>query len=123
MTSAIRADGVTVQYGDVRALEDVSLGVEFGSVTGLIGMNGSGKSTLFKTIMGLTRPVQGTVSINGRTPTQARKEGLLGYVPQSEDVDWTFPVSVRDVVMMGRYAYRDSLESPRRRIVKWSNRH
>ncbi|MDN5807393.1 ATP-binding cassette domain-containing protein, partial [Brevibacterium sp.] len=83
MTSAIRADGVTVQYGDVRALEDVSLGVEFGSVTGLIGMNGSGKSTLFKTIMGLTRPVQGTVSINGRTPTQARKEGLLGYVPQS----------------------------------------
>ena len=112
MTSAIRADGVTVQYGDVRALEDVSLGVEFGSVTGLIGMNGSGKSTLFKTIMGLTRPVQGTVSINGRTPTQARKEGLLGYVPQSEDVDWTFPVSVRDVVMMGRYAYQGFTRKP-----------
>ncbi len=112
MTSAIRADGVTVQYGDVRALEDVSLGVEFGSVTGLIGMNGSGKSTLFKTIMGLTRPVQGTVSINGRTPTQARKEGLLGYVPQSEDVDWTFPVSVRDVVMMGRYAHQGFTRKP-----------
>lgn len=80
-----------MQYADVRALEDVSLGVDFGSVTGLIGMNGSGKSTLFKTIMGLTQPVKGTISINGTTPTQARKVGLLGYVPRVKMVTGRSP--------------------------------
>src|SRR5690606_2380081 len=69
----------------------------------LVGMNGSGKSTLFKAIIGLVRPVRGEVLMHGRPPSRARAEGLLGYVPQSEEVDWRFPVSVRDVVMMGRY--------------------
>lgn len=96
--------GVTVRYGDVVALDDVSLNVDAGRVTGLIGMNGSGKSTLFKTIISLVRPTSGQVRIAGADPAPARRRGLIGYVPQSEDVDWSFPVSVRDVVMMGRYA-------------------
>lgn len=100
---AIEVSGVTVRYDDVLALEDVSLDVEAGRVTGLIGMNGSGKSTLFKTIIGLVRPARGEVRLEGADPASARRRGLIGYVPQSEDVDWTFPVSVRDVVMMGRY--------------------
>jgi manganese transport system ATP-binding protein len=66
-------------------------------------MNGSGKSTLFKTIMGTVKPDTGTVRINGQAPAAARKTGVLGYVPQSEEVDWAFPLSVRDVVMTGRY--------------------
>ncbi|HCS60731.1 MAG TPA: ABC transporter [Microbacterium sp.] len=101
--TAIEVSGVTVRYDDVLALDDVSLHVEAGRVTGLIGMNGSGKSTLFKTIIGLVRPARGEVRLDGADPASARRRGLIGYVPQSEDVDWTFPVSVRDVVMMGRY--------------------
>src|SRR5690606_35045359 len=100
--SAIEVAGATVRYGDVLALDDVSLSVEAGRVTGLIGMNGSGKSTLFKTILGLVHPASGTVRIDGGDPAAARKRGRIGYVPQSEDVDWAFPISVRDVVMIGR---------------------
>lgn len=101
--SAISVQNVTVRYGDVLALDDVSMRVEGGSVTGLVGMNGSGKSTLFKTIAGMIRPEAGEVLIDSVTPARARRTGVMGYVPQSEDVDWTFPVSVRDVVTMGRY--------------------
>ena len=100
---AIEVSDVVVRYGEVVALDGVSLGVAPGRVTGLVGMNGSGKSTLFKTIMGTVRPDTGTVLIDGAAPVAARRQGLVGYVPQSEDVDWAFPVSVRDVVMMGRY--------------------
>lgn len=100
---AIAATDVTVRYGDVLALDRVSLTVHPGRVTGLIGMNGSGKSTLFKSLMGAVTPEAGTVRLAGRSPARARQRGLVGYVPQSEDVDWTFPVSVRDVVTMGRY--------------------
>lgn len=100
---AVEVQDVTVHYGDVLALDQVSLALQPGRVCGLVGMNGSGKSTLFKTIMGTVKPDSGTVRINGTAPAAARKTGVLGYVPQSEDVDWTFPLSVRDVVMTGRY--------------------
>ncbi|MFT3887951.1 MAG: metal ABC transporter ATP-binding protein [Arachnia sp.] len=103
MTGAIEVTGLTVRYGDVLALDNVSLAVAAGKVTGLIGMNGSGKSTLFKAITGMLRPNHGSVLLNGAPTAHACKRGLIGYVPQSEDVDWAFPVSVRDVVMMGRY--------------------
>lgn len=106
MTVAIDVRHATVRYGDVLALDDVSLTVEAGRVTGLIGMNGSGKSTLFKTIMGLVRPDRGSVLLDGADPALARKQGSVGYVTQSEEVDWAFPVSVRDVVMMGRYGHQ-----------------
>lgn len=99
----IVVDDLTVRYQDVVALDRASVTVRPGVVTGLIGMNGSGKSTLFKTIMGLVRPTTGTVTIAQRPPAEARRSGLVGYVPQSEEVDWAFPICVRDVVMMGRY--------------------
>ncbi|MGV2982926.1 metal ABC transporter ATP-binding protein [Microbacterium sp. AGC85] len=111
--SAIDVSGLTVRYGDVLALDDVSLTVEPGRVTGLIGMNGSGKSTLFKSVIGLVRPAAGQVRLEGADPASARRRGLIGYVPQSEDVDWTFPVSVRDVVMMGRYGQQGPLRRAR----------
>lgn len=111
--SAIEVSGVTVRYGDVLALDDVSVTVEPGRVTGLIGMNGSGKSTLFKTILGLVRPASGSVTVDGGDPASARRRGRIGYVPQSEDVDWAFPVSVRDFVMMGRYGRQGGLRRAR----------
>lgn len=103
MTAAIDVTDLTVHYGEVRALDAVTARIEPGRVCGLIGMNGSGKSTLFKAVMGMVRPDRGRVLVDGEAPRTARRRGLIGYVPQSEDVDWAFPVSVRDVVMMGRY--------------------
>ncbi|MEU2038105.1 metal ABC transporter ATP-binding protein [Nocardia niwae] len=111
---AIEVRGVTVRYGEVPALDNVDLTVQPGRVCGLIGMNGSGKSTLFKTIMGLARPERGVVWINGGAPLAARRAGVLGYVPQSEDVDWSFPLSVRDVVMTGRYGRLGFTRRPRK---------
>ncbi|NHP17701.1 metal ABC transporter ATP-binding protein [Rhodococcus sp. IC4_135] len=114
MNEAIRVENVSVHYGEVHALDDVDLTLNSGSVCGLIGMNGSGKSTLFKVIMGMIKPDNGSVRIAGLDAAAARKSGRVGYVPQSEDVDWTFPISVRDVVMMGRYGHLGFLRRPRR---------
>ncbi|MFV9458042.1 metal ABC transporter ATP-binding protein [Rhodococcus sp. NM-2] len=111
---AVEVQDVTVHYGDVLALDQVSLALQPGRVCGLVGMNGSGKSTLFKTIMGTVKPDSGTVRINGTASAAARKTGVLGYVPQSEDVDWTFPLSVRDVVMTGRYGHMGLTRRPGR---------
>lgn len=103
MSAALHVTDLTVRYGEVTALDDVSLRVAPGRICALIGMNGSGKSTLFKAIMGLVRPTSGSAEILGADPAHARTQGRVGYVPQSEEIDWSFPVSVRDVVMMGRY--------------------
>lgn len=111
---AIDVRGLTVHYGDVLALDDVSLTLRRGAICGLIGMNGSGKSTLFKAIMGTVRPDRGSVAIAGLSPRRARKAGIVGYVPQSEEVDWSFPLSVHDVVMMGRYGFQGFTRRPRR---------
>jgi len=103
MSAAVSVRDVTVHYGDVLALDRASLEIERGRICGLVGMNGSGKSTLMRTIMGLLRPDSGLVLVSGEDPARARRSGAIGYVPQSEDVDWAFPMSVRDVVMTGRY--------------------
>ena len=113
MTAAIELHGITVRYGDVLALDDVHLSVAPGRVCGLLGMNGSGKSTLFKTLLGLVPTDHGRIRILGRSSTTARRKGLLVYVPQSEQVDWAFPVQVHDVVMMGRYAHMGPRRRPR----------
>jgi manganese transport system ATP-binding protein len=112
---ALNIRDLSVSYGQIRALDGASLTVQRGRICGLVGMNGSGKSTLFKSIMGLVKPDAGEVRINGRTPGQARARHEVGYVPQSEDVDWSFPVSVRDVVMMGRYGHLGFTRRPRAR--------
>lgn len=111
---ALDVRGLTVHYGDVLALDDVGLTLRRGAICGLIGMNGSGKSTLFKAIMGTVRPDRGSVAIAGLSPRRARKAGIVGYVPQSEEVDWSFPLSVHDVVMMGRYGFQGFTRRPRR---------
>lgn len=114
MTAVLEVDSVTVQYGPVVALEDATLSIGAGRICGLIGMNGSGKSTLFKAVMGLLRADTGRILINGGTPGRARKQGVIGYMPQNEDVDWKFPLSVRDVVLTGRYGRLGFTRRPRR---------
>lgn len=114
-TVALDVDGVTVAYpnGNV-ALRDVRFSLRFGSTCGLVGINGSGKSTLFKTIMGFLRPTAGTVTLEGQSVSAALRAHRVAYVPQSEEVDWNFPVLVRDVVMMGRYGHMGLLRIPSR---------
>ena len=85
------------------ALDGASLEVTTGEITGLIGVNGAGKSTILKALMGILAPSGGTLQILGLAPEQARRTGLVGYVPQAEDIDEDFPLTVRDVVGMGRY--------------------
>ncbi|WP_129668940.1 metal ABC transporter ATP-binding protein [Phytoactinopolyspora endophytica] len=111
--AAVEVTDVTVVYGDVVALEDVSVRLGPGRVCGLIGMNGSGKSTLFKTIMGLVRPRAGEVRLFGADPARGRRAGEVAYVPQAENVDWEFPLRVRDVVTMGRYGRMSPLRRAR----------
>ncbi|WP_394253321.1 metal ABC transporter ATP-binding protein [Arthrobacter pityocampae] len=94
---------LTVRYGDVLALDNVGLHLAPGRICGLIGVNGSGKSTLFTSLMGLLTPQAGSVELFGTSVARARKDGLVAYMPQAEGVDWTFPVSVSDVVGMGLY--------------------
>ncbi|TAK78387.1 MAG: ABC transporter ATP-binding protein [Dehalococcoidia bacterium] len=100
--AALEVSHLTAGYpGMPPAIEDVSLRVPVGEIVGLIGPNGAGKSTLFKAILGLVHPAQGQVLAFGRPVRQARAE--IAYMPQVEEVDWGFPVSVLDVVLMGRY--------------------
>ncbi len=109
----LAAIDVAVTYPNgLTALRDASFRLEGGTICALVGVNGSGKSTLFKALMGFVTPSRGRVEIDGRPVREAQKQSWVAYVPQAEEVDWTFPVSVRDVVMMGRYGYMNFLRRP-----------
>jgi ABC-type Mn2+/Zn2+ transport system ATPase subunit len=121
--SSINVENVTVAYHGKVALDSASLQLKASSICGLVGMNGSGKSTLFKAVMGFVKPTTGRVLINGLPIRMVQKKNLVAYVPQSEEVDWNFPVSVHDVVMMGRYGYMNILRIPSvtdKRVVRES---
>jgi ABC-type Mn2+/Zn2+ transport system ATPase subunit len=98
---AVRLAGVSAGYGDRVALEDVGLTIRGGSLLAIIGPNGAGKSTLLKVIAGLLPVRTGTVEVLGGPPGESARR--VAYVPQAELVDWSFPVTVGEVVMMGRY--------------------
>jgi zinc transport system ATP-binding protein len=100
----IELNHVAVSFQDLLALDDVSLAVPAGSFLALIGPNGAGKTTLLQVILGLVRPTAGSVKVFGRSPADLEGERCrIGYVPQVMSVDLDFPVSVGEVVMMGRY--------------------
>ena len=102
----IEVRDVTVTYRNGHtALYDASFDVPTGTIAGLVGVNGSGKSTLFKSIMGFVPTAKGSISILGQSVDVALKNNVVAYVPQAEEVDWSFPVLVEDVVMMGRYGH------------------
>ena len=111
-TISIDIENVTVAYHGKVALHSANLQLKSGTICGLVGMNGAGKSTLFKSVMGFVKPVNGRVLINGLPIRIVQKKSLVSYVPQTEEVDWNFPVSVYDVVMMGRYGYMNFLRIP-----------
>jgi ABC-type Mn2+/Zn2+ transport system ATPase subunit len=98
--AALRVEKVSVAYGQRRALEDVSFSVPRGAMLGVVGPNGGGKSTLIKAMLGIV-PVDGKVELLGHGVSRASRK-LVGYVPQREEVNWNFPLSALDVVLMGR---------------------
>lgn len=109
----LSVEGVSVAYANGHlALRDASFHLSGGTICALVGVNGSGKSTLFKSIMGFVKPVSGHVTINGAAVKVALKRNVVAYVPQAEEVDWDFPVSVADVAMMGRYGRMNFLRIP-----------
>ncbi len=111
--ASISVSNISVSYSaGVLAIRDASFALGPASICALVGVNGSGKSTLFKTLMGFLTPTQGSVRISGMPVAIALKSGIVAYVPQSEEVDWTFPVLVDDVVMMGRYGHMGLLRIP-----------
>jgi manganese/iron transport system ATP-binding protein len=110
---AIEVSDLWAGYDGRTALEGVTLTIEEGCLAGLVGPNGSGKSTLLRAILGLHRPWRGEVRLFGQKIDRARR--LLGYMPQVELVDWDFPASVFDVVMMGRYGRLGPVRRPSRR--------
>ena len=103
---AIAVRDLTVRYKNGHtALHNASFSIKKGTISGLVGVNGAGKSTLFKALMGFVPTAKGDITILGNPVSQALKSRLIAYVPQSEEVDWSFPVLVEDVVMMGRYGH------------------
>ena len=112
--AGIKVSDISVTYRNGHtALYDASFTLPKGSITALVGVNGSGKSTLFKSIMGFVPVSQGSVEILGLHAKKALKQNVVAYVPQSEEIDWNFPVLVEDVVMMGRYGHMGLLRIPK----------
>ena len=110
----IAVSDLTVTYRNGHtALYDASFEIPTRTITGLVGVNGSGKSTLFKSIMGFVPAAKGTISVLGQSVDAALKRNLVAYVPQAEEVDWSFPVLVEDVVMMGRYGHMNFMRMTR----------
>lgn len=98
---ALRVDSLSVAYGERRALEEATFSVPRGAMLGVVGPNGGGKSTLIKAVLGLAPSEKGRVELLGRKVDRSARR-LVGYVPQREEVNWDFPLSALDVVLMGR---------------------
>jgi manganese/zinc/iron transport system ATP- binding protein len=112
-SAALTVTDLTVAYEDKPVLWDIDLEVPAGILMAIVGPNGAGKTTLLKAILGLLKPAAGTILIHGAPYVEQRQ--LVGYVPQRGTVDWDFPTSVLDVVMMGRYGDLGWLRRPGRK--------
>ncbi len=104
MDHAIEAEELHINYGKVSILWDLCFRIPKGLLVGIIGPNGAGKSTLLKAALGLIKPLSGKISLSGN----------VAYVPQRESVDWDFPITAEEVVLMGRYGRLGLFGRPRK---------
>ncbi len=111
---AVEVEDLTVAYDTKPVLWDIDLKFPKGKLTAIVGPNGAGKSTLIKAIVGLLKPVSGSIRINGETQDLRSLKTRIGYVPQSSSVDWDFPATVESVVLMGCYGKLGWVRRPRK---------
>jgi ABC-type Mn2+/Zn2+ transport system ATPase subunit len=104
---------LTCAYQNNLVLQDITLGIAEGDFVGLVGPSGSGKTTLLRALIGSVKPVGGTVSVAGEAVKPGKPPRAIGYVPQLETIDWSFPVTVEQVVLMGRIRER--------RLLPWAS--
>ncbi len=116
MNSVLEIHDLTVTYEKKPVLWGIDLHVPKGAIVGIVGPNGAGKSTLIKTIMGLIPPSSGFIKLFDQSLSKVRNK--ISYVPQRESVDWDFPVSALDVVLMGRYGKIGLLKRPKRADIE-----
>lgn len=109
---ALKIYQLNVNYDRTPALWDISLEVPPGVLVGIVGPNGAGKSTLIKTALGLVKPISGKIEIFGSSLKEARQK--VAYIPQRESVDWDFPITVRELVLMGRYGRLGLFKRPQK---------
>ena len=102
--AVIDIKGLSVSYDKKRVLTNIHLQILPGNIYGIVGPNGAGKSTLFKSILGLIENDAGKITVFGEPIDEVRKR--VAYVPQKDDVDWSFPATVKDIVLMGRYPHK-----------------
>lgn len=107
----IKVEDLTVAYDVKPVLWDVDVSFEKGKLTAIVGPNGAGKSTLIKAIMGLVKPISGSVSFDSSLSNPMKN---IAYVPQSGSVDWDFPATVEDIVLMGRYGHIGWIKRPKK---------
>lgn len=111
----IEFDHFYLRYGERQILQDIHLRISKGSCIGIIGPNGSGKTSLIRSIVGLNKPSDGMVRVFGERPQRSwRRQHQIGYVPQLKSIDKEFPISVYEVVMLGRVGRLGALHSPRK---------
>ncbi|WP_370930846.1 metal ABC transporter ATP-binding protein [Bartonella sp. DGB1] len=124
LSTSLTVTSLNVIYNNgLHALKDINFNLKGGEITALIGVNGGGKSTLFKSIMGLLKPHSGNILINNLSVKNALKKSIIAYVPQLEEIDYTFPILVKDLVMTGRYGHMNFLRTAKehdRKIVQTS---
>ena len=101
----VEFEGVTCGYDGEPVLRDVTMAIPRGGFVGIVGPSGAGKTTLLRSIVGVVPRVEGRITVNGRRVGRGATPGV-GWVPQLETVDWQFPATVREVVLMGRWAER-----------------
>ncbi|MFV0340903.1 MAG: metal ABC transporter ATP-binding protein [Parachlamydiaceae bacterium] len=109
---ALNVEQLTVSYEKTPVLWDISLGVPQGELVGILGPNGAGKSTFLKALLGFLSPIAGRVSFFGKPYSEVRNK--IAYVAQKESIDWDFPITVRELVLMGRYGELKLFQRPRK---------
>jgi len=112
MNFSFEADALNVNYGKIPILWDITFQIPQGQMVGILGPNGAGKSTLLKAALGLVKPLSGNIALLGQAASRARKK--IAYVPQRESVDWDFPITALEVVLMGRYGRLGLFGRPRK---------
>lgn len=119
MTNNVSVSNLSVSYYGNEVVRDVSFSFEAGNLIGIVGPNGAGKSTMMKAALGLIPKDSGTVEIGGESVDQVRKK--IAYVPQRSNIDWDFPIIVRDTVLLGTYPNLGIFRRPGRKEREWAN--